>query len=481
MNKEDIYFQAMRTRDSRFDGKFFVGVKTTGIYCRPICPAKPKKENIEFFNNQKEAEDAGYRPCLRCRPHMESVLSEKSDKSALVQRILKFLLNFDELEFKEEIFASQFKLTARHLRRLIVNEIGKTPKQILLENRLNSAKKLIGETHLSITDIAFTVGFSSLRRFNEVFKLRFKMSPSAIRRNKTIEDEGIKILLPYKLPYDFDGILHSYQNHRMGNLEWFKDNTMLRFVHFNDKVGKIQIKNDPENSSIQLSIDFPDPLFIYPIILKVRALFDLDSDPICVKNTLEKDFEVKKILEKYPGIRIPTGWDSFEVAISTILGQLVSIERGRALVADLIEIAGRDSGLSIDGCSVKLFPTPKQIIESDLTSLKTTSIRKNTLVEFSRAVLDKRISLVSAQDVSDFTKKILSIKGIGPWTAQYMALKVLHDVDMFPTKDLILARTLDLHPKEVIEKMTPWRGYVAALFWRNYAHALKKTKKKIIK
>lgn len=173
MKKEDIYFEAMKTRDHRFDGKFFVGVKTTGIYCRPICPAKPKRENVEFFRNHIEAEEAGYRPCLRCRPESAPRSPAWIGKSAIVQRAVKVLNSQDSLKFDEDQFAEQFGVTARHLRRLFVEEIGKTPKQLSFENRLNLARKLITETALPITEIAFASGFSSIRRFNDSFKDRF--------------------------------------------------------------------------------------------------------------------------------------------------------------------------------------------------------------------------------------------------------------------------------------------------------------------
>ncbi len=476
MKREDIYFQAMLARDYRFDGKFFVGVKTTGIYCRPICPAKPKRENVEFFQSHLEAEKAGYRPCMRCRPESAPQSPAWVGKSAVVQRAIKILNSQDTIDFNEDRFADQFGVTARHLRRLFVEEIGKTPKQLSFENRLNLARKLINETALSITEIAFASGFSSIRRFNDAFKERFKNSPSETRRNKSAlaVGEGLKILVPYRPPFDFEGLMKSYESHRMGNLEWFENGKMHRVVTMNGKVGQIAISNDPINSSLVVEIDFPDTSIIHMIIMRVRNLFDLNSDPVVVANAIESDAELKKLLKRNLGVRLPSGWDSFEIAISAILGQLVSVDRGRVLVHDLIEIAGQESNLVVDGKAVKLFPSARTIIEADLTSLKTTGARKQTLVDFCKAVSEDRISLEPTQDVDEFIKKVSTIKGIGPWTAQYMALKALRNTDTFPSSDLILARALEKHPSEVIEKMSPWRGYVAALFWRVYAETLQK-------
>ena len=229
----------------------------------------------------------------------------------------------------------------------------------------------------------------------------------------------------------------------------------------------VTISHDPKKFRLKVEIDFPDPSVIYTVIVRVKNLFDLDSDPVLVANSLERDPKIKKLLKAYPGIRLPSGWDKFEIAIATILGQLVSLERGRRLVHDLIEIAGIDSDLKVDGRTIKLFPTPQRILEADLSPLKTTRVRKDALKEFSRALIDGRLSLESAQNVEEFTEKVLAIKGIGPWTAQYMALKVLRSTDSFPACDLILARALKGHSATRIESMRPWRGYVAALLWRS--------------
>lgn len=479
MKRDDIYYQAMLARDHRFDGKFFVGVKTTGIYCRPICPAKPKRENVEFFANPMEAEKAGYRPCLRCRPESAPQSPAWIGKSAVVQRAVKVLYAQEPLEFNEEKFAGLFGVSARHLRRLFIEEIGKTPKQLSFENRLNLARQLISETALSITQIAFASGFGSIRRFNDAFLERFKKSPRQIRRLKSPKGEGLKVSLSYRPPFDFEGLLNSYRKHRVGDLEWFEPEKMHRLVATQGKVGWVSIANDASRSALMVEIDFPDTSALHGILSRVRNLFDLNSDPIIVANTLEKDGQMKKILKKHPGIRLPSGWDPFEVAIGAILGQLVSVERGRALTHDLIQMLGEESGLEREGRPIRLFPTPKAIAQSDLKNLKTTGMRKRSLIEFSKAVWEKRISLEPTQDVSDFLKKVLAIKGIGPWTAEYMALKVLRHTDTFPGTDLILARALEIHTAETIEKMSPWRGYAAALLWRNYTDHLSKRIRKV--
>lgn len=478
MNQADVYYQAMLARDPRFDGKFFVGVKTTGIYCRPICPARPKRINVEFFKNHLIAEKAGYRPCLRCRPESAPQSPAWIGTSAIVQRAVKVLQTQYAQSFKEDDFAEQFGVSARHLRRLFIDEIGKTPKQLCFENRLNLARKLIVETRLPIAEIGFASGFHSVRRFNDSFKDRFKKSPKEIRRNSLAPNAPLLVSLPYRPPFDFSGLLYFYKNHQVGNLERFDSERMYRIIEYDGKVGQIIISNDPENSNVLVEIDFPDTSHLHVIIANVRILLDLDSDPVLIANSLEANTRVKALLQKHPGIRLPSGWSQFEVAVATILGQLVSVEQGRSLVNQLIELLGKDSGLTYAGQPIRLFPTPIAIASADLSGLKTTGARKETLKQFAKAIANKQLSLEPTQDVGEFVDKVMDIRGIGPWTANYMALKVLRHTDAFPATDLILNRALALHSQEVVDKMSPWRGYAAALFWRVYTQDLKKTRRK---
>lgn len=478
MQKDDVFYNAMLARDPRFDGKFFVGVKTTGIYCRPVCPAKPKRENVEFFSNHLAAEKAGYRPCLRCRPESAPQSPAWIGKSALVKRALRMIDKIETLEFNEDDFANLFGVSARHLRRLFIEEVGKTPKQLSFENRLNLARKLISETSLPITEVAFAAGFNSIRRFNDAFKERFKKSPSEIRRKPAKHETTLTIRLSYRPPFDFKGLLHFYRSHAVGRLEWFEESVMHRIVEVDGKVGQITLSDLPEESCVKLEIDFPDTTALHTIISRVRSLLDLDSDPVIIANTLETDKDMKALLKKHPGIRLPSGWDPYEVAVAAILGQVVSVERGRALVNDLIELVGSDSGIVRDDKPVHLFPTPAQVLKVNLKSLKTTTRRKQTLVALSTALVKGELSLEPTQDVESFVEKILKIPGIGPWTASYMALKVLRHTDAFPATDLIIARAIAEHPKTAFESFSPWRGYVAALLWREYSHVLKKTRRK---
>lgn len=493
MNTNDAFFQAMKTRDHRFDGKFFIAVKTTGIYCRPICPAQPKRENVTFFPTALDAERAGYRPCMRCRPEAAPLSPAWIGTSAVVQRAVKVLHAAETLEFDEDTFAEQFGVSARHLRRLFMAELGKTPKQLAQEHRLNLARTLLTETALPITEVAFAAGFSSVRRFNAAFQERFHKAPRDVRRDKVAQGTGLQVSLAYRPPFDYEGLLRSYALHRVGDLESVENGCYHRIIAFTDqkgelRVGEVRVSHVPERSCLRVNIDFPDTSVVPTVLSRVRQLFDLDSDPLVVANALETDAGLQNLLEHFPGIRLPSGWDPFEVAVSAILGQLVSIAQGRALVSQLIALAGTPTARRVTGDGesdvgrylsddadrtlIRLFPTPEQVLAAELGPLKTTLRRKQTLKDFCQALVEKRLTLTSTQDVQPFVQNFCQIKGIGPWTAQYVAMKALRDTDAFPAKDLILARRLMRHDGEAIAQMRPWRAYVAALLWRAHGAGL---------
>lgn len=477
MNREDAYYEALCARDPRFDGKFFVGVKTTGIYCRPICPARPLRKNVLFFSSPLDAERSGFRPCLRCRPESAPRSAAWVGTSAVVQRAVRQLQNGDHTDFDETTFAARFGVTPRHLRRLFVAELGKTPNQIVMESRLNLARKLIVETELPLSQVAFGAGFSSIRRFNDAFKERFKKSPSQIRRMPLARSSGLTVSLPYRPPFHFESLLASYRVHRIGELEQISETNLRRFVRLGEKEGWITISNDPEKTRLLVEVDFPDYTYLPQILARVRTMFDLDCDPLIIAAKFADEPSLRKLAQKHDGLRLPSGWDPFEIAIATILGQLVSVERGRSLVNDLMAGLGEKSRWLHNGKPLTLFPTAAQIAASDLAWLKTTGMRKKTLVAFSRAIASGDLSLEPTQDVEAFVQKVQGLPGIGPWSAHYMALKALRHADAFPASDLILKRAVARHSKEGVERLSPWRGYVAVLFWREYAQTLSKARK----
>lgn len=465
MEVADIFYQAMLTRDSRFDGKFYVGVKTTGIYCRPICPARPKRENVEFFENALNAEVEGYRPCMRCRPESAPSSPLWIGTSAVVKRALRMISSGHFT--KEETFAEKFGISARHLRRLFTEEIGLTPKQVHDHYRLNFARKLVSETRLPLSVIAHNSNFSSLRRFNSAFKERFLIPPSKMRSGRGQVSDSIKIKLAYRPPFDWNYALKFISTHQINGIEVVTAESYSRHFSIDNKDGYLTVKNLPEENRLELIIKTEDTSILFQVSQRVRAMFDLDSDPLLISDRFRSVPLLWGLWEKYPGIRIVQAFSIYEICICSILGQLVSTEQAKRLVENLVRHYGQNGS----------FPTPERLSRSKLSKLGTTLKRKETIRCFSRMVLSGEISLSPEQDMKKFRSNMLTIPGIGPWTVEYIALRAMGDTDAFPDTDLILKRVFEKYPKLKVDNVRPWRSYAAMYLWREFAQTLSKVKK----
>ncbi|HEU4344601.1 MAG TPA: AlkA N-terminal domain-containing protein [Candidatus Binatia bacterium] len=473
------FYQAMLARDYRFDGKFFVAVKTTGVYCRPICPARPKRENVEFFPDAASAELAGYRPCLRCRPECAPLSPAWWGKKAVVQRALKLIARNEFHQTNEAQFAERLGLSARHLRRLFKEEIGQTPKQIADNNRLNFARKLIVETEMPVMTVARSAGFASLRRFNDAFQRRFHRAPSRLRRlrSKTDSRDGIELKLSFRPPYDWQTLIRFYRTHPIPGVEWVTEDSFERLFRIDNTIGLLRVQAMIGEPRLKLRILAGDPKILFEVISRVRRMFDLDSDPILIANSFAQNSLLSKLYDRFPGLRLPGGWDPFETAVCSILGQLVSAEQRCNLVAQLVRGYGEEIAHPISRETTHLFPGADILSECDLVKVKTTMARKEAIREFSRRVLSGAILLSEAQDPLLFRKALLETKGIGPWSAEYISLRSIGDTDAFPRTDLILKRVLELHPDLDLEAIKPWRSYAAIYFWKGFASILSKRKR----
>lgn len=463
MKKEDIYYQAMLARDHRFDGKFFIGVKTTGIYCRPICPARPKRENVEFFSTSWQAQKAGYRPCMRCRPECAPDSPVWKGTSAIVIRAIRILSEMRHFEMKEEDFAAHFGVSARHLRRLFMDEIGLTPKKFWFSLRLNFARKLLSETTLPLNEIAESSGFRSLRRFNAAFKEQFRKTPRDFR-SKSVSDD-LTLYLAYRPPFHWTSLLEYFRHHYIEGLEYVGVDFYERSFYIDGVAGWVRVYNEEEHSRLRLELKVESGKVIFEVCARVRRLFDLDSDPLLVMRALEKNVLLKKLMKKYPGLRVPGAWCPFEAAVCTVLGQLVSLTQARRLSAALVAHYGEQlpSGQY-------LFASAENLSASDLSKLGTTQKRKQTIRLLAQAFASGEITLNSWEDVAQSKSKLLSLAGIGPWSVEYIALRALRDTDAFPRTDLILKRVLQKYEALDVEAMRPWRAYVALYLWREFAH-----------
>jgi AraC family transcriptional regulator of adaptative response / DNA-3-methyladenine glycosylase II len=473
------FYEAMRAKDPRFDGKFFIGVKTTGVYCRPICPAQPKRENVRFFADAASAEAAGYRPCLRCRPECAPLSPAWWGKKAVVLRALKLIGRNEYQHTDEAAFAARFGLSARHLRRLFKAEIGRTPKQIAHANRLNFARKLLVETTMSVAAVARNTGFSSRRRFNDAFQRRFSRAPSELRRLRRAEAGAgaIELKLAFRPPYDWQSLMRFYRSHPIPGVERAGDDAFERMFRLGASVGMFRVEPEAGKPELKLRIVTAEPTLLFEIVSRVRRMFDLDCDPLVIARSFAQSPLLSDLCARFPGLRLPGCWDPFEAAICSILGQCVSAEQRSSLIAQLVNNYGEEGVHPGTGEKVRLFPRPDQLVESDLRRVGTTLARKGTLREFSRRVLNGAISLSEAQDPAVFRKTLLETRGIGPWSAECISLRAIGDTDAFPRTDLILKRVLELHPSFDAESMKPWRSYAAIYLWRGFAETLSRKKR----
>jgi len=477
---KDLY-EATLARDPRFDGKFVIAVKTTGIYCRPICPARPKLENVEFFRDAAAAERAGYRPCLRCRPECAPMSPAWFGTKAVVQRALKLIAKNELHRTNENAFAARLGVSARHLRRLFEEEIGQTPKQISDNNRLNFARKLIVETHMPLMTVARTAGFGSLRRFNDAFLKRFHRSPSQLRRAPLKKDRshGINLTLSYRPPYDWQSILRFYQTHLVPQVENATDGYFERIFRVGDTTGYFRLEPLPDTSHFNLRIIAEDPKILFEIVSRVRKMFDMDLDPMLIACRFSSVPLLAKLCARFPGLRLPGGWDGFETAVCSILGQLVSAAQRAQLISQVVEAYGEEIDHPITATKIRLFPRPEVLADNDLAAVRTSDARKEAIRDFSRRVLSGAISLSEAQDPIAFRKTLLDTKGLGAWSAEYISLRAIGDTDAFPRTDLVLKRALERHPNLDLESLRPWRSYAAIYLWKEYAQTLARKKGRI--
>jgi len=471
ITQDDIYYEAILTRDYRFDGKFFAGSTTTWIYCRPICPAKPKRENVQFFKSAIDAERAGYRPCLRCCPESAPSSPAWVGKSETVKRGLHLLLGPEFFEYNEGTFADALGVSSRHLRRLFQEETGKTAKQIADNNRLDFARKLITETSLPITKIAYSSGFSSIRRFNDAVKERFKRPPSALRKSnlkKHDNNYSITLELSYRPPFLWDDHLRFYRAHQIIGIEQVTDKSYSRAFTKYGTSGHVKVSQVENKPALSVTIVADDMACLYPLMHHIRQMFDLNADPVVIANSLEKSKRVSKMVSLNPGLRLSRFWDPYEGAVCTILGQLVSLAQARKMVGRLVAQYGVTISNSETGEDVKLFPTPETLAQVEIESIGTTRMRARAINELSQMVFDGNLSIDTSSDFISLKETLISIKGVGPWTADYIALRVLGEPDVFPSGDLILRRTIEKYSDIKLEEYAPYRSYLAAHLWREH-------------
>ncbi len=462
------YKKIIQRRDQRYDGRFYFGVVTTRIYCRPVCPAKPNPKNIVIFKSAAEAESAGYRPCKRCHPDLAPGSSLHSGTSISVKRALSLIessINRGEDEtFNVEALAESLGMTSRHLRRLFHEHLGASPIEIITTHKLHLAKKLVQETSLSISEIALSAGFKSIRRFNEAFKNYYRSSPSEWRGKRKSVKSGkqLELGLMVRSPFDWKSILAFLGRHETYGVEKVYDDRYVRFIPQKNNYAKIEISYDQKNSSLNLSLSGVELTEIRSLINRIKQLFDVNHNP----NDLPKS---KRIPPK--GIRIPGAFDTYETAVSIILGQLVSTEQAKAKMKSLMLKYGHPVASSPE--EVYFFPTPGKLKTAALEELGMTRYKANAIRELSRLIDEEGLQLDQSADINETKKRLLNIKGIGPWTAEMIAMRCLGDSDAYPKKDLIIMRALEAGLVDE-EEWSSLKAYLTHILWREYGKSLSK-------
>jgi AraC family transcriptional regulator of adaptative response / DNA-3-methyladenine glycosylase II len=465
--------RARLSRDARFDGLFFTAVTSTRIYCRPVCPAPtPKPRNITYFANAAAAEAAGFRPCLRCRPELAPGAGAWRRGDAAVARAIKLIHEGALANGSVEALAQRVHLGDRQLRRLFVERVGATPLGVHATQRLLFAKQLLTETHLSITDVAMAAGFGSLRRFNTTFREAYRMAPSDLRRRPAPpRSESLALRLGYRPPYDLPAMFAFLRGRAIPGVEVVDDAGYRRMI---SPTGWLRVSAWPGGEpALMLELHGIAPWQLQSIVQRVRRMFDLDADPQAICAALSTDRRLRPMLARRPGLRLPSGWDGFEIAVRAIIGQQVSVAAARTVASRVARRFGTVLAAPLSDGLDALFPTPEALADADLASVGLTRARAGTIRTVAQAMLDGRVDFAAERTLGDFVARWTALPGIGPWTAHYIAMRALSHPDAFPAEDLVLQKTLPVDGTRLTaralsvqaEAWRPWRAYAVMHLW----------------
>ncbi len=478
----DDYEAARQCRDPRFDGRFFVGVLTTGIYCRPVCPVRiPKKENIQLYESAAAAAAAGFRPCLRCRPESSPGTPAWTGASWKVSRALQLIdQGFLDTASVEEL-ASQLEVGARQLHRLFQKHLGASPVEVAQTRRLHFGKKLIDETRLPLADVCFAAGFGSIRRFNAVFQATYGRSPRELRLRKQSQrasrHERINLTLDYRPPLDWQAMLAFLAYRAIPGAEVVGDTYYARTFRIGDCCGDFKVQFLTDRPQAEVSIRLADSRYLFQVVDRIRTLFDLRADSDHIDRSLANDKVLGPAVKRFPGTRVPGCWDGLEVAVRAILGQQVTVKAASTLVARLVDKFGERYDSDLPGLT-HVFPEASVLSSADMQGLGIVGQRIAAIQTLAGQVAAQSLHIDCSVPTQQFVNQVCAIKGIGDWTAHYIAMRALNDPNAFPYSDLILLRAAappgkPLTPKQLLalsEQWQPWRAYAVILLWRLYAY-----------
>jgi AraC family transcriptional regulator, regulatory protein of adaptative response / DNA-3-methyladenine glycosylase II len=467
--------QARLSRDNRFDGKFFTAVLTTGIFCRPTCPARaPKAENVRYYQNAMQAQQAGFQPCKRCLP-------ELAPKTKLPVSIAQLVIAA-EAGVTLSALSEQFNLSERQIRRLFVQHLGLAPSQYLQQQKLLLARTLLRTTSLSIADICFAAGYQSIRRFNEAIKNHYQCSASALRKtvNQPNQD-SITFNLSYRPPFDWPLMLSFFKMRQIPSIEQVSEQHYCRTIAFDDSQGWFSVRQHASKAELVVTLKLSNYRRLPQVITNIRRMFDLDADMTIIHQQLSVHPILAQVIAQAPGLRLPGCWDLFEFSIRAILGQQISVKAATTLanrIAAQYGCVAPDNPYQL----THLFPTEQQLMTVDFANIGLTNSRINTLINwttfYAEQVASEQNIFKHYQSIDQFQQTLISVKGIGPWTANYLAMRGLSDPDAFPSADLGIIKALttaqalapnNKHIIQVAQAWRPWRSYAAIYLWHSLA------------
>jgi AraC family transcriptional regulator of adaptative response / DNA-3-methyladenine glycosylase II len=473
-----ICWQAIYSRDRRFDGRVFAGVLTTGVYCRPICPVPLRKPaNVRWYPSAASAEAAGFRPCRRCRPHTSPGTPAWLGTSAVVSRALKLIsegaLDGDDVE----ALADRVGLGSRHLRRLFLQHLGASPVRIASTRRVHFARNLLDQTDLPITKIASYSGFKSIRQFNHSMRTTFDMSPSELRalrsgRKMTAGQGGITLYLTYRPPFDWRTLVSFLKAHATPGTEVIEDECYRRSIEINGQAGEIEVRHESDESRLRVRVTLPSYEQLMLVVERVRRIFDLGADPLQITNHLAQDSRLGVVLQARPGLRVPGVWDTFELAVRAVLGQQLTFVDSKAVIARLVRTFGKPIKTAVPGLT-HLFPRPEVLASCNLSSIVTPPARAETLRALARATCQGKLNPAACKSLDDIISRLCAIHGMGRRRANYIAMRAFGEPDAFPSNDLGLRRALtgsrrlpsEDEFRSLAESWRPWRAYAAICLW----------------
>ncbi len=474
---EDLCYEALVSRDRRFDGQFIAAITSTGIYCRPSCPApvRPKRRNVRVFATAAAAQQAGFRSCKRCRPDAAPGSPEWDLRGDLVGRAMTLIERGEVDRVGVAGLAAQLFVSERHLNRVLTDALGAGPIALARAHRANLARILLETTELPVTETAFAAGFSSVRQFNDTMRAIYDRSPSELRRarreltptdhpNPTTDTGGLtlQLWLAAREPIDHGWMFGFLSGHGIPGVCAGDDSTHRRALRVDGKRVVVDVEADPtDRAGVWATFTLENISSLAGAIAATRRLFDLDADPGFIDAALSVEPKVARLRALRPGVRVPGSTDAFESAIGAVVGQQISVAGARTLLGRLVSPATDNPDDGEQYC----FPTPAQLAAADLTTCGLTGRRIDTIRALTDAVLQERITLDVRANRDDVRSQLLALPGIGPWTADVIAMRALGDPDIMLASDLVIRRRLEALDLASTDHLSPWRSYAACTLW----------------